>query len=177
MISRYDGPRAHAEAPRCHTRAHQAPAPQSSPCENPMQQQPSHPSRQRGPLPPPPRQEPGCPTETAAGIPPSSPRETRDTARCTNPISRDCDRRPQSRWDQIWTIGISPKGSSDSGIRRDSFRGVAIARPEHARRRKLVRRPVGARLDLGDCSSECNPEKRLLHVQDVTEPANRRRAC
>ena len=35
-----------------------------------------------------------------------------DTARSTNPISRDCDSRPQSRWDQIWTIGMSPKGSS-----------------------------------------------------------------
>ena len=77
MISRYDGPRAHAGAPRCHARAHQAPAPESSPCENPVQQQPSHPSRQRGPLPPPPRQEPDSTTETAAGIPPSSPRETR----------------------------------------------------------------------------------------------------
>ena len=32
-----------------------------------------------------------------------------DTARSTNPISRECDSRPQSRWDQIWTIGRSPK--------------------------------------------------------------------
>ena len=77
MTSRHDGPRAHARAPRCHARAHQAPAPESSPCENPVQQQPSHPSRQRGPLPPPPRQEPGSTTKTAAAIPPSNPRETK----------------------------------------------------------------------------------------------------
>ena len=69
MISRHDRPTAHARAPRCHARTHQTPAPDSSPCENPVQQQPSHPSRQRGPSPPPPRQEPDSTTETAAGIP------------------------------------------------------------------------------------------------------------
>ena len=69
MISRHDRPTAHARAPRCHAHTHQTPAPDSSPCENPVQQQPSHPSRQRGPSPPPPRQEPDSTTETAAGIP------------------------------------------------------------------------------------------------------------
>ena len=118
----HDGPRAHARAPRCHARAHQAPAPESSPCENPVQQQPSHPSRQRGPLPPPPRQEPGSTTKTAAAIPPSNPRETKTRL--------DAPTRSHA---------IAIVGRRAGGITSGPLEGRRRARPTRASRRDSFR--------------------------------------